>query len=234
MRSLSGGASAASQSSVKVSMALTLIKADQRHPDVIYNSSTGLWACCGSNGDESPDCTHSTSETFNLAPPEDLIAYFSIPATGFSFRSVATSTISRTSATTIPSLSATTTTSCSSTTTTPCTTEPAHGSVGWASTSTSTSTSGSGGLTSGAAAGIGIGAVLGCVISAGLAVWLYRRRQRRKHTGMPFEGASVAPSGATSEQYPVSQDKFYYVQTGPSELNAVRDPNELPASRMGY
>ena len=54
--------------------------------DVVYNGTGWYWRCCADHHDV--DCSKPLSdETFALSPPNELKAYFRIPATGFAFTS---------------------------------------------------------------------------------------------------------------------------------------------------
>jgi len=138
------------------SMSLTSTVND-RTLDVVYNSTSGLWACC-TNATSNVQCYSPFKETFDAPPPQSLSTLFHIPATGFSPTS--------------QQVTATSTTSSS----TPLTT----------SSSTSLTTSSGApasqhfGLSTGAEAGIGVGVSLigvGIIVIALLLLILLRRQR---------------------------------------------------------
>ncbi|KAF7509250.1 hypothetical protein GJ744_008144 [Endocarpon pusillum] len=53
---------------------------DQALPDVIYNPTTALWACCSTLSDGAISCLDPTNETFQAASPEALLSSTSISA----------------------------------------------------------------------------------------------------------------------------------------------------------
>ncbi|KAH8678370.1 hypothetical protein BX600DRAFT_451985 [Xylariales sp. PMI_506] len=230
--------------------------ADLYSGDVVYSTSTGLWACCSEN-DSTPDCTIPTSETFLGAAPQALDDYFDVPATGFSYTSVSlpTSTTTASSATTTTSSATTKTSSVSTTTskfssfavitTTPSTTPSSTAAVGGASSENPTTGSGTG-LSAGASAGIGIGVAAVAILIAALVAWFFQRQRHRKRaTSLSNTGFDDPRSGLSDEvaykhhQYPNDgsyqpveisdggHDTYGY-QFGRAELTDTGRPGELP------
>lgn len=156
--------------------------ADKRYrPDVVYSASNKTWACCGtSDAIGSPDCTWQSNETFNLAPPQELRAYFSIPPTGFPYTSVAIQTVSSSAAST---------------------TSSSTSAVGGGDSSSSS-------LSLGAAAGVGVGAGFAVLLFgvAGLATWHLWRKRRRATTEQlealqpSYQKNSQSPRSTNSEE----------------------------------
>ncbi|CEO58744.1 hypothetical protein PMG11_03448 [Penicillium brasilianum] len=66
---------------------------------VVYNSTSKLWACCSYNGGQ-PNCSSTTDEVFAAPAPADLIRVIQLPVTGS-----ATYSTSKSSATSVPSSS---------------------------------------------------------------------------------------------------------------------------------
>ena len=125
--------------------------------DVVYEPSSGLWACC-TNATSPVQCQNPFDETFDAPAPTSLSTLFSIPPTGFS----PTSQVALATGTTTTSVTYTT---------------PAPS----ATTSVSSQKSG---LSGGADAGIGIGVTLVAVLAiAGVLFMWFRRRKAARLTG---------------------------------------------------
>ncbi|KAK6852477.1 hypothetical protein PG995_011028 [Apiospora arundinis] len=187
------------------------------YPDVIYNTSRGLWVCCGDHGKQGPDCTLQTRDTFNLAPPQDLLAsgYFKVPATGFKFATetqTSSATALTTTATSVSSSATITTTAASASST-------SSDRLGRGDSSSSS-------LATGTAVGIGVGAGLAVVGVAGLATWYAKRKRRR-----------IRQRPVPESRHHLNPQKSVYNASGQlqerpvkSELNGQNlPPRELPA-----
>ncbi|KAK8026327.1 hypothetical protein PG991_003383 [Apiospora marii] len=171
------------------------------YPDVMYNNTRGLWVCCGNIEDGKPDCTNQTSETFNLAPPQDLRPFFSIPLSGFPYTSASIQTIS-------------------STVVAPSTTASSQP----AAVAGSRSSSGSSSLSSAAAAGIGAGAGVAVLLFslAGIAVWYLRRKSLRAREHQTDHQTSPETSGPRNIEHSGTFVK--------SELTGRSLPLEMPGN----
>ncbi|KAE9367551.1 hypothetical protein N431DRAFT_547976 [Stipitochalara longipes BDJ] len=126
--------------------------------DIIYNSATQLWSCCGTESDGvTVNCNDPTTLIFSDPAPTSLSTTFSVGSTAVT--SIASSTSSVTTASTSPS-----------SVTTP---------SGSPSQTDTGSPQPSSGLSTGAKAGIGVGvAIVGLVVLVGGIFVFYRRRKR--------------------------------------------------------
>jgi hypothetical protein len=142
---------------------------DFDRPDAVYDYETNLWSCCGTDAKGELNCSDPSNETFFAPSPEELVASFSVPISGWSATSTsfATPTISN------PRSISATTRSVTTTSTTPSTSE---GGGGGGNVIVQQSSTGS--ISSGAAAGIGVGSGIG-VLAIGIAIWFCLAKQRR-------------------------------------------------------
>lgn len=187
--------------------------------DVIYNTSLATWACCGGGG-----CANHTNETFDLAAPDELIAYFHIPSTGGPWPSGAwpsggtwPPTSNSTGITTSTSTSTTSTSTAASATSTTTTI------ISAVSHSTSQD------ISKGEAAGIGVGVAV-AVVALAAVLWymiLVRERRRRK-------SAVVEPGNQDSKKkkgYQSNDDDTFVHHK--SELSAAMPANgRAPQTRL--
>ena len=161
------------------SIALTAERlAGNSNLDIVYNTTTSLWHCCGTASDGAPACNRPTEETFQAPAPEDLPVF---------------DVSSMTSLSAVPGASPSGSTSTVSST-------PASSRASPQS-SPSVSSVRSSGLGEGAKAGISIGVILGVGCMLLLAVILYRivRKQHQHETA----GLEVPSEGHPNmEQYP--------------------------------
>lgn len=133
-------------------------------PDVTWNSTSGLWQCCGVDANSNPACDDPTNEQFVAPAPAGLQTIFSISRDGWTATSMALLSTS----TPLPSTYSTTT-------------------VSEASSSTATAVSDAAsapfvppsGLSTGTKTGVGIGAALTLLAVLGLMAYLIRKRRRR-------------------------------------------------------
>lgn len=117
--------------------------------DVVYNGTGWYWRCCANSQDV--DCAKPLSdETFNLPPPNELKAYFQIPATGVAFTSAAAPTSAPSS------------------------------SPGAPGPSNASPSSGGAPLSHGAAAGIGVGVTASVALIAWAAWFIARRARAKR------------------------------------------------------
>ncbi|KAL8797254.1 MAG: hypothetical protein Q9182_007219 [Xanthomendoza sp. 2 TL-2023] len=140
---------------------------DQPQPDIVYNSTTGLWRCCGIDSKGDVDCTNPKGKTFQ-APAPGSLSKFSLSRTSLASQNTQTSTSSASSQ---PSTTISSTGSSAPITTAP---SPAV-----------TITGGSSNLSSGAKAGISVGVILGVAIIALLSAILYRTSRNRQRDPQP-------------------------------------------------
>jgi hypothetical protein len=134
-------------------------------PDVTWNSTSGLWQCCGVDANSNPACDDPTNEQFIAPSPAALQTIFSISRDGWT----ATSTALPSTSTSLPSASLTTPISAVDLSTSTA--------VSDATSSPSISPSG---LSTGTKAGVGIGAALALLASLGLVAYLVVRKRRRR------------------------------------------------------
>ncbi|QGA16158.1 hypothetical protein EYB26_003825 [Talaromyces marneffei] len=211
--------------------------ADTGLPDVVYDSSSGSWKCCGGNESERK-CQSPTNETFIGGAPSNL---FTIWVAGSSTTIASTSTsasTSTTSKTTSPStstssLTSTSTSSTSSTSTTSTTisissalsTTMASATTTPTPTTSPTSTaeihtpntSRPSELSVAAKTGIGIGAgVLVLVLLAFISLYFHHRRRRQRAVKLQ----DIAPT----KGYPMSSSSAKTLY----ELPPTPKPQELP------
>ncbi|KAN0095456.1 hypothetical protein V8E51_016167 [Hyaloscypha variabilis] len=128
---------------------------DQDLPDIVYNTTTQIWHCCGViNG--SVRCDTPSDETFSAPAPSQLSATFTVASTPIT-SAASTSTSSTTTGTTaITPLSS------------PTQTPGANGNGG--------------GLSGGAKAGIGVGCAVVALASVGVLIWFFTRRRNMNAT----------------------------------------------------
>lgn len=134
-------------------------------PDVTWNSTSGLWQCCGVDSNNNPACDDPTNEQFIAPSPTDLQTIFSISRGGWT----ATSTALLPKSTPLPDASSTT----RAHTANPSTTAVVSGAASTPSISPS-------GLSNGTKAGVGIAAALTLLAVLGLAAYLVARKRRRR------------------------------------------------------
>ena len=148
---------------------------DNNKPDIMYNSITSLWRCCGTKVDGTPDCDEPTEETFQ-APTLDSLSKFSI-TTLSSLTSQSTKTSASLSPTSIPVASA---------------------SLGNSSTTAIPAAGGnresSSRLSPGAIGGISVEAIVGVICISLLSLLLSRARKRQR------QAESVALMASSKEQ----------------------------------
>lgn len=176
---------------------------------MIYNATTSLWACCGSDDKGQLDCANATDETFGAPSPQQLDAYF-VAGKGPINSSESTSTSS-----TIPSSS---TLSFSSSQYRPTgSPTPATSPSQTSASTTSSSNKHDHGLSTGAKAGIGVGVALAAllVLSVVVTYSITVRRRRRK--------ANIAATDETDKEENVSRLATGMSQPGLEVRNQV-DP----------
>ena len=147
-----------------------LLHADsESRPDVVWNSTSSLWQCCGTDSNNEVACESPTKDNFNAPAPESLVAYFTIPN---NFVATSTSIVTLTSTST-----------------------STHTTVASSSSPTSNSTKSSAGVSAGAAAGIGIGCAIAGICFILILVTLWRRHTdgQRKSQHVPEQKASAVP-----------------------------------------
>lgn len=134
-------------------------------PDVTWNSTSGLWQCCGVDSNNNPACNDPTNEQFIAPSPAALQTIFSISrdgwtATSTTLLSMSTPFPDATSTTPVSAVKPSATTAVSEATTTP----PVSPN----------------GISSGTKAGVGIGASLVLLTVFGLVAYLvFHKRKRR-------------------------------------------------------
>ena len=147
-------------------------------PDVTWNSTSGLWQCCGVDSSNNPACDDPTNEQFIAPSPAALQTIFSISRDGWP----ATSTVLPSTSTLLPAASSTTLTSAMVPSVTTAISE-----------ATSTSSIAPSGLSSGTKAGVGIGAAFAFLSVLGLVAYLIVRKRRHQthsktHVETPAKG----------------------------------------------
>lgn len=126
----------------------------EAYPDVVFNSTLGLWQCCGSDANGIIQCQHPTDDTFNAPAPSLLSTISPVQALSSSLS---------TPPTTITVTQSVTASTTPAATTTPSAVPGQHGL--------------SGGELSGVIIGSGVGVVL---IAFAIFVIIGRRRARRR------------------------------------------------------
>ena len=175
--------------------------------DMIWNSNTGHWACCGYNSTtKSPDCSDPSGEIYPAPAPDQLATIQYLPIHGSPTYATGASTASATG------------TGTGTSTAMPTGNSPAASSSG---------------LGAGAAAGIGVGVGAGVVIIAAvIALWFWRKRKPAQPQLIPTPfGYNGIPSPAVQpnnmqpawtypppEQYQVQE--LGKTEPGPRELDS--------------
>jgi hypothetical protein len=172
-------------------------------PDVVYELSSGLWACC-LNATSPVQCYDPFEETFGAPPPQSLTTLFYIPLTGFS-----------------PTSQLITITSTSS--------SPTSTSLAPSTSSSGTPAPRNSGLSTGADAGIGVGVGLVGVVAIGTLLFVLLWRRRRPRSGAAGPGvAEIHRKPAVESQWrPVVEVPAY--RPAPVELSNWYLSNTLPA-----
>lgn len=162
-------------------------KADLFFPDIVYNETSSLWACCQSNGGLN-DCGNPGKETFYAAAPNDL-------------REISSSSTSSTSSTSSSSQSTTTSRSILASKSSQATPDPAISTTSInnpksSSTNCSENHTCSSGLSAGARVGIGVGAALGglAVLVGSIFVFVFIRRSKRYNSVQSVDASNSNPS----------------------------------------
>ena len=166
---------------------MILLVADLLSSNIVYNTTTSLWACCGTTRNNSSDCRFPTKEIFHADPPTVLLASLSA--------ALATVTRSVLSSASIPSITSFTTSSS--------TRLAVVGSIS-PSTKPASAPSKDQQLDSGTKAGIATGAVLFVVLVVAiiLGILLYGRRtwvrNARAQVAAEMEGSRATNSRIVS------------------------------------
>jgi len=163
--------------------------ADQDYADIVFDSTTNLWSCCGVDQNGDLDCGNPTNETF-YAPPPDILLQNVLPSVSVLPSGSATATAGlAVSPSTSPSASYTATSSSVSHPTTPTPASPSQSTVNAPLP-----------LSVGAAAGITVGA-LAVLLAVLVALELYIRRIRRRRVYDPTPSkSSVSPTLGTCRE----------------------------------
>ncbi|KAL9591465.1 MAG: hypothetical protein Q9179_007694, partial [Wetmoreana sp. 5 TL-2023] len=153
--------------------------------DVVYNRTTGLWACCfGDRGTR--NCNYPTDDTFQAPPPEELKTIAS--STSDPGTSSPTSSASQLRTTTSSAAPSATPNSSS----TPQTTHNPCAESGGCPSS----------LSSGAKAGIGVGATIAGLALIAMIFFMFRRRAHKGHGGSVKQAPSKDVSGEAANTGP--------------------------------
>jgi len=162
-------------------------------PDVTWNSTSGLWQCCGVDTHNNPACDDPTNEQFVAPSPAALQTIFSISQDGWT----ATSTAVLSTSTTLPAASSTTPVSVQSLSTTAAVAD-----------ATSTPSVSPSGLSNGTKAGVGLAAALALLIFLSLVAYLVVRKRRSRLRPKPLDeplakGDSTVALHELQDQIPV-------------------------------
>lgn len=173
--------------------------------DIVFNSSTNLWACCRGAGGRRDCAVPSIDKAFQAPSPADLRGTFRAPLEGQAPNYSSTSSTS--------SVLLASTTAVSETPLSPPSSTPASSESFPVVSSDSPS-----GLNAGQKAGIGVGGAIAWFALMGLLFWFWwRRRWSRKNAGFEAEKPSEGTSGISSnEGLPTDP-------AGPRELEARPD-----------
>lgn len=173
--------------------------------DVVYNVTSGLWACCYNGGGSTPDCSNPGSETFQADTPKNL---FAAPFGSLITTSISTPAKTSTSSQSAPLLpsSPSNVSPSDPQTAIPLTPQPTN----LSSTSNATSpdaSSSSTNLTTSAKAGLSIGIIVAILAIAGL-IYLFILRPRlqnekssKQHSAEVIEIGAGAPLVSNSKGY---------------------------------
>ncbi|KAL8664366.1 MAG: hypothetical protein Q9168_007918 [Polycauliona sp. 1 TL-2023] len=172
--------------------------------DIVFNSSTGLWACCSRKNIGGPDCSVPLLDTTFQAPsPQDLKGTFLAPLQGQPAEYPSTSDMSSTQSTSSTAASATPPSSAGSSAASP---------------------TPSGGLSGGQKAGIGVGGAIAWFSLMALLYWFWwRRRRGRKNAGFEPEKPSLKPPAARTAL--LEEEKPNHL-----ELDSKQKPYELDSA----
>ncbi|KAL8807118.1 MAG: hypothetical protein Q9200_004799 [Gallowayella weberi] len=153
--------------------------------DIVFNTKTGLWACCYGAGVQ--DCAHPIDITFQAPSPNDLKGTFQAPLPEeepeYSSTSQAVSSTSISSSSSVTSAATPISTSATKSTSTSC-----------ADTGSCPS-----GLSEAAKAGIGVGATIAALILTAILFLLVRGLRRRKQT---VHSPATVPSRKAADETP--------------------------------
>ena len=190
-------------------------KADYPMQDVLFNRTSGLWACCWNDDTEKLDCANPSNETFEALPPEQLFgSSTSVTTSSLSFETSISASSSVEIVVSFTSLS-------------PESIMPGH-TVSTASLVNPLGPSGSplspGGLGTIAQIGIGVGVSLGVVLLLVVLVCfrILRRRSQTQQT--------------TNKTYELGDHKVWEEARGPTtytNVNEVQDKPQAQRSELG-
>lgn len=158
---------------------------DQYQPDIVYNSTTGLWNCCGT-GTQTGEvtCDDPTDQTFQAPAPEKLLP-FSLSSTSISSQLSSTLTSAPTSS---PGSGSGSSIPSSTLISAP------------AAATNSTASSDGSSLSAGAKAGISVGVIAGVGCAIFLALWLVIARWRRRSAKSSASNGDATAAGFAEKQ----------------------------------
>ncbi|KAI4230239.1 MAG: hypothetical protein L6R36_000204 [Xanthoria steineri] len=185
---------------------------DQPQPDVVYNSTTGLWRCCGNDSNGNVDCNNPRGKTFE-APAPDKLAKFSVFSSSSSSQPTQSSTSSLSSATS---------------------TGAAPAAVTTVPSSAKTANPGSSDLSVGGKAGISVGVILGVAIVVLLSIILYlviRKLRRGDRSVHPTTASRKRAYKDGSEKQELHQDEEQPYPPHKLSQQSHR-PLEMPGQRL--
>ena len=203
--------------------------------DVVYNSTTNLWACCGNDSDGTPRCSDPTNYTFEAPSPQSLLAQtvafvtLSSASASSSSTSISSDLASADTSITPSSLSATVSALSASYAT------PTSQLQSSTSTNNKPLPNDSEGLSPGAKAGIGIGAAAGALILLA-ALYLAFRWIIKKRAAAPANSDGKEETGFDEVGYNNAQKNYVHIAakvqgTSPAELPVYSATGELDAER---
>lgn len=175
-------------------------------PDVTWNSTFGLWQCCGVDSENIPACDDPTKEQFIAPSPAALHTIFSISRDGW----MATSTALLSTSTPFPDAS--------STTPVPAVNPSATTAVSEATTTPPVSPNG---MSSGMKAGVGIGAALALLTVFGPVAYLvFRKRKRRLYAQQQAD--SLAERDSITALHELQDQSRAVHELGSKDARAVK------------
>lgn len=183
-----------------------------KHPtaDIVYNSTTALWACCYGSG--SLDCSVPSAETFEEPSPQQLLADFA--SSSFSSSPSSSTSLSSKPASLVFTSSSSVSTAFSSSTASSAPTSSTSSRLTVCPSGSACSPHPSTGLSAGVKAGIGIAAALVGIALAVLAFLCFHHRRKRHYNHRE-----------QSEQKPgagINGNATQHAYAGAAEINAKR------------
>jgi hypothetical protein len=217
------------------------IKASNTVPDIVYNTTSGLWSCCGADARGVVDCLHPLDGAFQGASPQSLIGTaYTAPTVTAAPSGGSSSSDSRSTPATISSG-----TTASQSTTDSSVSNESNSAASPTSVATDSTASSEPSDSPDLSYGAKIAVPIICVVAAFALVWLAyyclrKRRLRKRHTvdatGTPATGSNTAPveGKMARDYYEALGDSAYRVEKDSQTVQELSaDPIQPHGAQSG-